>query len=120
SIGGLTSAFGGGNNNSNNSNNSNSGGQGKEPKSSQDPSNSSHTDAGCHCQECNTKIPQHYGEVRSHTQSEFQKHRNWIVNTFWLEHMLPALQLMAEQLTAVGIAQMQMVGAMLDAKHQLE
>jgi hypothetical protein len=117
SIGGLMSAFGGA---GGQSGQSGQGGQGNEPKSSQDPNNSSHTEAGCHCQECNTKIPQHYGDVRSHTQSEFQTHRNWIVNTFWLENMLPALQLMAEQLTAVGIAQMQMVGAMLDAKHQME
>ena len=120
SLGGLAGALGGAGGAAGGQQQGGQGGQGNEPKSSQDPNNSSHTEAGCHCQECNTKIPQHYGDVRSHTQSEFQKHRNWIVNTFWLENMLPALQLMAEQLTAVGIAQMQMVGAMLDAKHQME
>lgn len=108
-VGGLLGALGG-----------QTGGNGSEPLSNQNPVNSSNTDAGCNCQVCNVQIPAHYGEVRSHTQAEFQRHRNWIVNNFWLENILPALQLMAEQLTAVGIEQMQMVGAMLDAKHQLE
>ncbi len=91
-----------------------------EPLSGQDPVNRTYTAAGCNCQSCHTHIPNHYSAVRSHTQVEFQRHRSWIVNTFWLQNVLPALQLMAEQLTAVGIAQIQMVGAMLDAKHQLE
>ncbi|PZO88416.1 MAG: hypothetical protein DI626_01825 [Micavibrio aeruginosavorus] len=72
------------------------------------------------CKPCHTKIPLHYAEVRSEITSEFAKHVKWFLNTYWLEHILPALMLMAEQLTAVGIHQITMIGAFLDAKHQLE
>ena len=72
------------------------------------------------CSDVGTIIKGHYTEVRQTIKDEFIKHRNWIVNTYWKEHILPALMLMAEQLTAVGIAQVEMIGAMLDAKHQLE
>lgn len=66
------------------------------------------------------KISKDYTAVRQKIKDEFIKHRNWMVNTYWLEHVLPALMLMAEQLTVIGIAQVEMIGAMLDAKHQLE
>ncbi len=72
------------------------------------------------CQPCHTEIPLHYAEVRAEITSEFAKHVKWFLNTYWLEHILPALMLMAEQLTAVGIHQVTMIGAFLDAKHQLE
>ncbi len=72
------------------------------------------------CDLCHIEIPRHYSEVRINIQSEFLQHRTWIINGFWLEHVLPAMQLMANQLTTVGIMQIQMIGAMLDAKHQLE
>lgn len=72
------------------------------------------------CDLCHIEIPRHYSEVRIHIQEEFLQHRTWIINTFWLENMLPAMMLMADQLTAVGIMQIQMIGSMLDAKHQLE
>lgn len=88
--------------------------------SGQNPMDSTFTDAGCNCQSCNTHIPAHYQVVRVHTQDAFIQHRTWLINTFWRQNILPALQLMAAQLTAVGIAQIQMIGAMLDAKHQLE
>lgn len=88
--------------------------------SGQDPMDSTFTNAGCHCQTCNTHIPAHYQVVRVHTQDAFIQHRTWLINAFWRENVLPALQLMAAQLTAVGISQIQMIGAMLDAKHQLE
>lgn len=72
------------------------------------------------CDLCHIEIPRHYSEVRINMQAEFLQHRTWVINGFWLEHVLPAMQLMADQLTAVGIMQIQMIGAMLDAKHQLE
>jgi hypothetical protein len=51
---------------------------------------------------------------------EFIGHRSWFINIFWEDNLLPAMMLMAEQLTAVAIQQMQIIGAFLDAKHQLE
>lgn len=82
-----------------------------------------HADMVPGCSTCiphRTLIPQDHNEIRQHTKDEFIKHRTWIVNTFWLEQVLPALMRMANQLTTVGVAQVEMIGAMLDAKHQLE
>lgn len=72
------------------------------------------------CRQCETDIPNHYGQVRSTVSSQFQIHRAWFVNTFWFENILPALMQMSSQLTAVGVQQIHMIGAMLDAKNQLE
>ncbi len=74
----------------------------------------------CNCNTCRTQIPRHYAEVRSTVTNEFQVHRSWLVNNFWRENILPAMMLMAGQLSATGIQQVNMIGMMLDAKHQLE
>jgi hypothetical protein len=44
----------------------------------------------------------------------------WITQVFWEDNVLPAMMLMAEQLTAVSMKQTQIIGTFLDAKHQLE
>lgn len=51
---------------------------------------------------------------------EFIGHRSWWINVFWEDNLLPAMMLMSEQLTAVAVQQMQVIGSFLDAKHQLE
>lgn len=75
---------------------------------------------GSPCQQCHTDIPKHYATVRTEITAEISKHQTWFLTTYWKEHILPALMLMAEQLSVAGIAQVNMFGAMLDAKHQLE
>jgi hypothetical protein len=72
------------------------------------------------CKHCQTAIPAHHESIRGHITAEFQTHRGWLVTTFWQENMLPAMMLMAEQLSVAGIKQVEMFGALLDAKHQLE
>ncbi len=72
------------------------------------------------CDSCRTQIPIHYDNVRSNITTDFNAHRNWFMTTYWLQHILPALMLMAEQLTVTGIYQVQIIGSLLDAKHQLE
>lgn len=52
--------------------------------------------------------------------NEFTFHRNWIVEVFFEQHILPALQLFAEQISAAAMGQVVSVGMFLDAKHQLE
>ncbi len=74
--------------------------------------------ASC-CNSC-SEIHNHYKDVRDHVTSEFNKHRTWFLTTYWLDNILPALMLMAEQLTVAGIHQVEMIGTLLDAKHQLE
>lgn len=74
---------------------------------------------GTCCSSC-ILIHAHYDAVRSHVTSEFSRHRAWFIATFWYENILPALMLMAEQLTVTGVHQIEIIGTFLDAKHQLE
>jgi hypothetical protein len=69
----------------------------------------------------------------NHITEAFKQHRKWMIDVFFLDSrvgqqserdtvpgILAALQIMTSQLTANAIDQIFMVGAMLDAKHQLE
>ena len=58
--------------------------------------------------------------IEAHVRSEMTAQKVWWVSIFWEDNILPALMLMAEQLTAVAMQQMQIVGTFLDAKQQLE
>lgn len=68
-----------------------------------------------------------------HIVESFKQHREWMVNVFFKDDrkgdqsnfhtvpgMLAALQMMTSQMTAAMGAQIMAVGAMLDAKHQME
>jgi hypothetical protein len=61
-----------------------------------------------------------YWRLTRHVRSEMTAEKIWMISIFWEDNLLPALMLMAEQLTAVAMQQMEIVGAFLDAKHQLE
>jgi len=54
------------------------------------------------------------------TKTEFKLQREWMVKVFFEMHILPAMMLMTEQLSAFAIHQVVVIGAFLDAKHQLE
>ena len=47
-------------------------------------------------------------------------HEQWIINTMFYRNILPAMQLMAEQLSATMVQQTEILGALFDAKQQLE
>lgn len=89
-----------------------------------------YTITGCHVN-CAVAIPAHHERLRSentqlHTEmrneisSEIQRQNVWLLTDFWEQNMLPALMLMAEQLSTVGMLQVETIGTFLDAKHQLE
>lgn len=59
-------------------------------------------------------------DINTHTSDEFQQHRNWLTNEFAKGHVIPALQKMTTQLSAVGMHQMFAIGSFFDAKNQLE
>lgn len=59
-------------------------------------------------------------QINLHTTTEFQLHQIWMVEVYFKQYILPAMQMMAEQLSAVAMQQMQILGSFLDAKHQLE
>lgn len=56
----------------------------------------------------------------SHIVKEFIDHREWLIKVMFEQHILPALMLFAEQITAMAMHQVMVIGTFLDAKHQLE
>ncbi len=72
------------------------------------------------CGQCPTKIRNNHVDIRNHTSQEFAEHRDWIRKEFFLENILPALQLMTVQLSTTAMQQTQIIGTFFDAKHQLE
>jgi hypothetical protein len=61
-----------------------------------------------------------YDEVTQHTEDRFEEHEDWMVDDFFLRDILPQMKSMTEQLTAVAMQQVQIIGTFFDAKHQLE
>lgn len=58
--------------------------------------------------------------VNRHTDEQFEKQKDWDLNVFFNDYWGNAMMLMAEQLSAVALDQMMIVGTFFDAKHQLE
>lgn len=73
----------------------------------------------CNC-DCQSRIESNHVEIRNHTTSEFVKHRQWMVDVFWKDHILPAMGMMASQITTGAMQQVFIIGGFFDAKHQLE
>ncbi len=51
---------------------------------------------------------------------EWQIFRDWLVDDFFRDHVLRAMMMMTEQMTAVAMHQAFIFGTFMDAKHQLE
>lgn len=51
---------------------------------------------------------------------EMIMHEEWIIKNLWEAHVLPAMMLMAQQMTVTAMQQVQIIGTFFDAKHQLE
>ena len=51
---------------------------------------------------------------------EFEAHKIWMLEVFFDQYILPALMGMTEQLSAVAMHQMLVIGTFIDAKEQLE
>ncbi len=58
--------------------------------------------------------------LRWHIQQEFNDWELFLIQVFFMEHFLPAMMLMTQQLTAVALQQMQILGTFFDAKQELE
>lgn len=52
--------------------------------------------------------------------NELNAHETWLLNFIFEDNILPAMQLMAEQLTVVAMQQVQIIGTFFDAKQQME
>ncbi len=64
--------------------------------------------------------PQTRTLIKEFVTYEFTAHRTWIVSIFWEDNLLPAMMLMADQLSAVAMMQTEIIGTFFDAKHQME
>ncbi len=58
--------------------------------------------------------------TRDHITQEFIDHREWLVEVYFKQYILPAMAMATEQMSAVAMMQMMIVGSFLDAKNQLE
>ena len=58
--------------------------------------------------------------TRDHITQEFIDHRDWLVNIYFKQYILPAMAMATEQMSSVAMMQMMIVGSFLDAKNQLE
>jgi hypothetical protein len=59
--------------------------------------------------------------TRTYIAQQMQIHRdNWIIPWLFQQHVLPAMMMMTEQLTAASAHQMLIVGTYFDAKEQME
>lgn len=61
-----------------------------------------------------------YDEVTQHTEDRFEEHEEWMVDDLFLRDILPQMKMMTEQLSAVAMQQVEIIGTFFDAKHQLE
>jgi hypothetical protein len=61
-----------------------------------------------------------YWRMTRFVRTEMTAQKIWLISIFWEDNLLPAMMLMADQLTAVAMQQMQIIGSFMDAKHQLE
>jgi hypothetical protein len=58
--------------------------------------------------------------VDTHIDNEFNAHETWLVKFLLEDNILPAMMLMAEQLTVGAIQQVGIIGMFFDAKQQME
>jgi hypothetical protein len=58
--------------------------------------------------------------IKAHIDTEFDQHRNWLVNDFYENQVKPALQTFTKQMDAVAMQQTLIIGTFFDAKQQLE
>jgi hypothetical protein len=58
--------------------------------------------------------------TQQYITDQFIFQRNWLVTEVFNNHILPALMLFTEQMTAMAMQQVFAIGMLLDAKHQLE
>lgn len=76
------------------------------------------------CSDARTLVREHHEAAENlmedHITSAFSLYRAWLVETFFTDNLLKAMMMMTNQLSAVGMQQMMAVGALMDAKIQLE
>ncbi|HEY8190407.1 MAG TPA: hypothetical protein VIF12_06950 [Micavibrio sp.] len=65
-------------------------------------------------------IRSEHSTTRDQVTDEFEDWRTWLLDDYFRRDILPALMQATNQMSAVGMYQMMIIGTFLDAKHQLE
>jgi hypothetical protein len=65
-------------------------------------------------------VEQQNQQLEQTIYDEFQKHQTWLINDFFFDYIQPAMMKMTGQLSTTGMNQVAAIGAIMDAKHQLE
>lgn len=58
--------------------------------------------------------------IVTHLEGEFATHKLFIAGIMWEDNILPAMMLMTEQLSAVAMQQLHVIGSFMDAKIQMQ
>ena len=58
--------------------------------------------------------------IKRHVDREVAAHKKFLEDKLWKDYILPAMEGMTDQLTAVGMQQTGIIGTFFDGKHQLE
>lgn len=69
---------------------------------------------------CTPIIQANHTNIRTYMSAQFRLHRNWMIDTYFMENVAFAMGQMTNQMTAVAMQQMKILGGFFDAKHQLE
>ncbi len=78
-------------------------------------------ETSCGCGGCAETIQENHELLKlAGASSEFQRHRDWLVEVFFNGEIRYAMSLMTNQMTAVMLQQVKILGGFFDAKHQLE
>ncbi len=72
----------------------------------------------CSCA-CNCVQAAHT-DTKNHISQSFADHHTWMIDSFWYENVLPAMMMMTNQLSAVAMQQVQIIGSFMDAQMQME
>ncbi len=91
----------------------------RDPKSSAVDKSCSFSCGATSCP-CREPIEKNHIKIRAHMTDEMIKHRTWMIDEFMKVHILPAMMMMTDQLSAIAMAHTFAIGKFFDAKHQME
>ncbi len=75
---------------------------------------------GCLCPDFDNLHDQTRDNINNHTDDEFDKHEDWMINTWWFKKMRPMMQQMTDELVSAQFMELEMVGMFFDAENQLK
>lgn len=78
------------------------------------------SDNDCGIDRCTCYMNYYRTQVHTHITVEFQEYRRWLIEDLWAGTILPNMMGLAEEVTAMMVNQVEIVGEYFDAKMQME